>query len=267
MDFEWYGSDDECHENSESGSCLEGIIDYVDAQDCYYQSRYNVCEDMDQCIAVVEIDGQYYPGKCEELAEMFGVPYGEDDDEEEETEDETVEEDDEWMSCMDMYVDVPDVTRCWYKEDEDSCYAVGTYMDQTLFGTCDDLIAAAEMGDLTFYGNSDECIEEEQASCMDDPDIAAIADFCYYTYSYDICNDVEVQCLGVVEVDGTDYIDTCENLSTIFLGGEDYEPEDDTEETTEEDTTEETTEETTDENADDATEELLQELKGSGRGL
>jgi len=60
-----------------------------------------------------------------------------------------------------------------------------------------------------------------------------------------------------VEVDGTDYIDTCENLSTIFLGGEDYEPEDDTEETTEEDTTEETTEETTDENADDATEELL----------
>jgi len=141
---------------------------------------------MDECIAVIEIDGQYYPGGCEELAEMFGVPYGEDYEEEEEP----VEEEDEWMSCMND--DYPEVTRCRYKEDEDSCYGVGTVNDQTLFGTCDDLIAAHEMGDFIFYGNADECIEEEQASCMDDPDIAAIADFCYYTYSYDICNDVEV---------------------------------------------------------------------------
>ena len=96
MDFEWYGSDDACHENSDSGDCLADIIDYVDAQGCYYQSRYNVSEDMDECIAVVEIDGQYYPGKCEELAEMFGVPYGEDvDDEDGYDEDYVVE----WLDC------------------------------------------------------------------------------------------------------------------------------------------------------------------------
>jgi len=50
-----------------------------------------------------------------------------------------------------------------------------------------------------------------------------------------------------VRVDGTDYVGTCDYLQTIFLGGDDYEPEDDTEETT-------------DENADDATEELLETL-------
>ena len=215
MDFEWYGSDDECYENSDSGSCLEGLLEYVEAQGCYYQFRYNVCEDMDECIAVIEIDGQYYPGQCEELAEMFGVPYGEDYEEEEETEEETVVEE-VWISCMDMYTDVPEVTRCWYLEDDNGCTAVGTMNDQTLIGTCDELIAAAEMGDLTFYPIEDECIVEEQYECMDDPQVAAFADYCYYSCTNDVCNDVAIDCYALLSIDGEDYVGSCGYLHTLF---------------------------------------------------
>lgn len=80
MDFQWYGSDDACFEDYDQGDCLADIIDFVDADACYFQSRYNMCDEIDQCLAVVEIDGEYIPGRCEELADMFGIPYGDDDD-------------------------------------------------------------------------------------------------------------------------------------------------------------------------------------------
>lgn len=139
---------------------------------------------------------------------MFGVPYGEEDMDDDMDDDMDMDEFVNWDSCMEMYVDVPEVTRCMYQETEDSCWAVGTMNDQTLFGTCDELIMAAETGDLTFYGNDDECVEEEQASCMDDPDIAAFADFCYYRYCYNMCTDEEM-CTVVLTVDGEDYVTSC----------------------------------------------------------
>lgn len=41
------------------------------------------------------------------------------------------------MSCMDMYTEVPEVTRCMFLETETECTAVGTMNDVTIFGTCD----------------------------------------------------------------------------------------------------------------------------------
>jgi len=116
---------------------------------------------------------------------------------------------------------------------------------------------AGEMGDFTFYGNADECVEEEQATCMDDENIAAIAETCWYSATYNVCDDTET-CTAIVTVDGTDYIAACDDLEDYFLDGEEYEGEDNTEENTEE-TTEENTEETTEENTEEATEETTEE--------
>lgn len=112
---------------------------------------------------------------------------------------------------MEMYTEVPEVTRCMYMDNGDICMAVGTMNDQTLFGTCDELVMAAQSGDLTFVPTDDECIIEEQASCMDDEDVAAFADFCYFHHSYNVCEDVEM-CNAVLTVDGVDYAGTCEEM-------------------------------------------------------
>lgn len=117
LDFTWTPVDNDCYEDQYQGDCLPDISEYVDADSCYFQQYYDACScPSDQCMAVIEVDGVYYPGKCEELAEMFGVPYG-DDTEEADDEEETVE----WIDCMDMFVDFDGITRCWYLEEADSC--------------------------------------------------------------------------------------------------------------------------------------------------
>jgi len=104
---------------------------------------------------------------------------------------------------------------------------------------------------------------------MDDENIAAIADTCWYSATYNVCDYTET-CTAIVNVDGTDYIAACDDLEAYFLNGEEYEGEDadeeNTEETTEEnteenteETTEEATEETTEENTEEATEETTEE--------
>lgn len=106
-------------------------------------------------------------------------------------------------------------------------------------------------------------MEVDQGSCLADPEIAAIADFCYFTSSYDVCNDVELECLAVVTVGGVDHVGTCDYLQELLLGDNTTdETEENTEEATEENTeevTEETTEEATEETTEEATEENTEE--------
>merc|ERR1712118_265775 len=145
---------------------------------------------------------------------------------------------------MEMYVDVPDMTMCYFYEDEEDCWAVGTYMDMTMFGSCDYLINVVDTGDFTPEETGDDCVVVEQGDCMEDEAVAAIADMCHYVTFYDVCMDEEMSCHAIVSVDGTDYIDECEYLQMMLL------PE--TMDETDEDNTDETTEENTE--ADDGTE-------------
>merc|ERR550537_253007 len=156
----------------------------------------------------------------------------------------------EWESCMEMYVDVPDMTRCWFFEDEEDCFAVGTYMDTTLFGTCEYMMNVVETGDFTPEETGDDCVVVEQGSCLEEDGVAEIADLCHFVTFYDVCMDEEISCHAIVSVDGTDYIDTCEHLQMMLLPETIDETTEETEETTEE--TEETTEENTE--ADEGTE-------------
>jgi hypothetical protein len=118
MDFNWYGSTDECHIDENAGDCMENIASIEGAEGCYFQQRYNQCTDMDECVAVIAVNGEYMAGTCQELSEMMGVPYGEDAEDQEEEE---MSPTGAWKGCMDMYADEELVTRCWYLEDETSC--------------------------------------------------------------------------------------------------------------------------------------------------
>lgn len=226
MDFTWYASTDECVEYVDYGDCLPEIIDYVDAQGCYYENRVDHCEGVEYCLAVIEIDGMYYPGECEELAAYFDVPY--EQEEETEVEEEEVEEvvfESEWASCMEMYVMVPEVTRCQYKETETECMAVGTMNDVTIFGTCDQLIAQVEAGALEWEDVTEGCEIIVQASCMDDEDIASFAEFCHYINYENFCTEEAEYgwCYAVVTVDGVDHVGSCDYLEEFFMADDETE--------------------------------------------
>lgn len=170
-------------------NCTEDARQQVDfVAFCEYSEIYDCWGDYEGCQVKISVDGEYYEGDCDEIADMLGFESDYDDDE-----DYSDWEDDECMvymeeSCMEMpeIIEQGGISECWYEmhydvcaDEEVYCWVWFTHEGEDYEGMChEDFFGEHSDSDDHHYSDDDDMDSESETDGYDYTDDDYSDDWC-----------------------------------------------------------------------------------------
>jgi len=231
-----FSGDDECDMMYEEGDCMSTMADAPEEMlelfdSCWYSLEIDSCTGEDvYCWMEIGFDGETYEGFCDTIEEWFS-PDG-DNFECEEGESRLVEEVGDCKAAMEMdghHVEGLDWCEYTVVYDECSgeemeCNAIAMWWDETVTGSCDELIEMFEYEESyedNYSDDDDFCEEiEEEGDCKAmleaEGHLVDGLEWCEYNSVWDSCTGEDLWCNAAASHHGELIEGTCDEILDYF---------------------------------------------------